>query len=162
MDIPRQTFHTDQKMRKKIPHLLIAILSQRKTEGKWFLMEIWVETGLQLRGLKRNQIRAPNFIYENYRRNKINTLSNFESQTPTHLAAAHAISKKFKIEFPGNWTKIFISPKSAWFTESVWIFLNKNIARRKKLCRFLTPEFNLPISVHFFHFGTANFHLSRF
>ena len=47
-----------------------------------------------MRGLKENQISTSSFIYENDHCNKINTLSVFGSQTPTHLGAAHAISKK--------------------------------------------------------------------
>ena len=34
------------------------------------------------------------------------------------------LSKIFKIIFPGNWTKTFISPESAWFTESDTTFWN--------------------------------------
>ena len=36
------------------------------------------------------------------------------------------LSKNFKIEFPGNWTKILISPESEWFTESVPNFWNRS------------------------------------
>ena len=53
--------------------------------------------------------------------------------------------KIFKIEFPGNWTKILISSESAWFSESFLIFWIKKIAHRKKLSLFLIPEFNLYI-----------------
>ena len=38
-----------------------------------------------------------------------------------------------------------LSPKSAWFTESVSIIWNIKITHRKKLCRFQIPEFNLAI-----------------
>ena len=51
----------------------------------------------------------------------------------------------FKNEFPGNWTKSWISPESAWFTDSFSIFEIKKIAHGKKLSRFLLPEFNLSI-----------------
>ena len=34
-------------------------------------------------------------------------------------------SEIFKIEFPGNWTKSFISSESALFTDSISIFANK-------------------------------------
>ena len=59
---------------------------------------------------------------------------------PTHFQEN---SKKNKVGFSWNRTKIFISPESAWITESVPIFLNKKIAHTKKLCRFQIPEFNL-------------------
>ena len=55
------------------------------------------------------------------------------------------LSKNFKIEFPGRWTKIFISPESAWFTELFSDFQNIKIGHKKKLYRFLFPEFNLSI-----------------
>ena len=51
-----------------------------------------------------------------------------------------------KTEFPGNWTKNWISPESARFTESFSIFWNKKVAHTKKLFRFLIPEFNLDIT----------------
>ena len=49
--------------------------------------------GLKLRGLTRNQISTPHFIYQNDHRNKINILRDFENETPTHMSATHAISK---------------------------------------------------------------------
>ena len=60
------------------------------------------------------------------------------------------LSKIFKIEFPGNWTKSLIYPESAWFTDSFPFFENKKIAHRKKLWRFLLPEFNLLETVQFY------------
>ena len=51
-------------------------------------------------------------------------------------------------EFPGNWTKNWISPESARFTESFPIFWNRKVAHTKKLFLFLIPEFNLGI-LHF-------------
>ena len=53
----------------------------------------WNLRRLKLRGLRPNQISTPDFIYQNDPRNKINTLSVFENQTPTHMGAAYAISK---------------------------------------------------------------------
>ena len=47
---------------------------------------------------------------------EIYTFGDFWGETPTHKSGAQAISKfwgKLKIEFPGNWTKILISPESA-------------------------------------------------
>ena len=49
------------------------------------------------------------------------------------------LSKNFKIEFPGNWSRTLISPESAWFTKSFPVFL-KNHWHKKVI-----PEFNLPI-----------------
>ena len=57
------------------------------------------------------------------------------------------LSEIFKIEFPGNWKKSLISPESTWFTDSFPTFRNKKIDHRKKLYRFLIPEFNLEIGV---------------
>ena len=71
-----------------------------------------------------------------------------------HASCQHVISalcrlkqfeKKIKIEFPGNLMKILISPESAWFTDSFSTFGNQKIAHRKKVRRFLIPEFNLNI-----------------
>ena len=42
------------------------------------------------------------------------------------------LSKNFKIEFPGNSTKILISRGSTWFTESVLILLKWKLSHRKK------------------------------
>ena len=53
----------------------------------------WKLRGLKLRGLRWNQISTPHFRYENDQRNKINIFGDFENKTPTHLRAAHAISK---------------------------------------------------------------------
>ena len=49
--------------------------------------------GLKLRGLTRNQISTPHFIYQNDHRNKINILRDFENEIPTHIRSTHAISK---------------------------------------------------------------------
>ena len=43
--------------------------------------------------------------------------------------------------------KILISPESAWFTDSFSTFGNQKIAHRKKVRRFLIPEFNLTINL---------------
>ena len=61
---------------------------------------------------------------------------------PTQFQKFH---KYFKIHFPGNCIKILISPESGCFTDSFPTFENKKIAYRKKLWRFLIPEFNLVI-----------------
>ena len=82
--------------------------------------------GLKLRGLSWNQMNAPYFIYEIDQRKKLNTLGDFENQTPTHMDATHAFSKIlqiFKIEFPGNWPIIFICWESEWLTDSFPVFL---------------------------------------
>ena len=62
---------------------------------------------------------------------------------PTQFQNLSEISKN---EFPGNWTKTWISTESAWFTDSFPIFENKKIAHGKKFWRFLIPEFNLNIN----------------
>ena len=49
--------------------------------------------GLKLRGLTRNQISTPHFIYQNDHRYKINISGDFENEITTHIGAAHAISK---------------------------------------------------------------------
>ena len=49
--------------------------------------------GFKLRGLTRNQLSTPSFMYENDQHNKIDTLGDFDNKTPTHMAATHAISK---------------------------------------------------------------------
>ena len=67
-------------------------------------------------------MNTPYFIYEIDQRKKLNTLGDFENQTPTHIDATthfQKFCKIFKIEFPGNRTKIFISPESAQITELV-------------------------------------------
>ena len=40
-------------------------------------------------------------------------------------------TKKFKIEFPGNQAKTFISPESAQSADSFWIFLSKKFPSKK-------------------------------
>ena len=49
--------------------------------------------GLELRGLRLNQISTPYFIYQIDHRNKLNTISDFVNETPTHISATQAISK---------------------------------------------------------------------
>ena len=49
--------------------------------------------GLELRGLTLNQMNTPYFIYEIDQHKKLNTLGDFENQTPTHIDATHAFSK---------------------------------------------------------------------
>ena len=46
------------------------------------------------------------------------------------------LSEIFKSEFPGNWIKLFISPESAWFTESVPIIGNKKTPLQKSYIDF--------------------------
>ena len=57
------------------------------------LTEKWKLRGLKLRGLRRNQISTPDYIYQNDHRKKINTLSYFVNPTPMHMGATHASSK---------------------------------------------------------------------
>ena len=49
--------------------------------------------GFKLRGLGRNQISIRHLIYLIDHRIKINALSDFENETPTHISATNAISK---------------------------------------------------------------------
>ena len=53
----------------------------------------WKLRGLKLRGLGRNQIITANFIYQNDQCNKVNTLGDFENETPTYISTTHAFSK---------------------------------------------------------------------
>ena len=104
MGIHGQTFHIDQKMRRKIPHLLISMSPQRPK-----LTQNWKLRRLKLTG---NQLNTPT-LWVNW--------------------GAYAIAKKwrtFKIGFPGNWPKIFIFSESEWFTESFPVFWNKSLAEK--------------------------------
>ena len=49
--------------------------------------------GLKLRGLRRNQISTPYFKNQIDHRYEVNTISDLENETPTHMSATHAISK---------------------------------------------------------------------
>ena len=56
----------------------------------------------------------PYFIYEIDQRKKLNTLGNFENQTPTHIDATHAISKSeqnFQNRIPRELDKNFYIPR---------------------------------------------------
>ena len=57
------------------------------------LTKNWKLRGLKLRGLRRNQISTANFAYQNDQRDKINGLSDFRNNTPTHISATYAFSK---------------------------------------------------------------------
>ena len=68
-----------------------------------------------MRGLRRNQISTPDYIYQNDRFNKINTLNDFYNETSTHSGAAHAISKtyqKFQNRIPRELVKTFDIPRT--------------------------------------------------
>ena len=74
----------------------------------------WKLRGLKLRGFKQNQISTSSFIYQNDWRNEINTLVDFENLTPTHIGAAHAISKserKFQNRFSRKFGQNFDIPR---------------------------------------------------
>ena len=62
------------------------VLNEKPTEN-------WKLRGLKLRGLTRNQISTPQFIYQNDHRNKINISRDSENGTPTHMGTTHAFSK---------------------------------------------------------------------
>ena len=70
--------------------------------------------GLKLRGLTRNQINNPYFIYKNNQRKKIDTFNDFENITPTHMDATNAISKSernFQNRFPRELDENFDTPR---------------------------------------------------
>ena len=45
--------------------------------------------------------------------------------TPTPIQKS---SKNFKIELPGNWTKLFISPESAWSTDLKYYIFSESVS----------------------------------
>ena len=49
--------------------------------------------GSKLRGLRRNQMSTPYFMYQIDHRKEVDTITDFENKTPTHMSATHAISK---------------------------------------------------------------------
>ena len=49
--------------------------------------------GLKLRGLRRNQIKTSYLTYQINHRNQVNTISDFENETPTRMSATHTISQ---------------------------------------------------------------------
>ena len=74
------------------------------------LTKNWKLRGLKLRGLRQNQINTANFRYENDQCIKINTLGDFEIETPTHMSTTHAFSKpeqKFQNRIPRELDKNF-------------------------------------------------------
>ena len=55
-------------------------------------------------------MNTPYFIYEIDQRKKLNTLGDFENQTPTHIDATHAFSKilqNFQNRIPRKLTQKF-------------------------------------------------------
>ena len=73
----------------------------------------WILRGFKLRGLRQNQISTANFIYENDQLLKINTLGDFEIETPTHMSTTHAIKKpeqKFQNRIPRELDQNFDIP----------------------------------------------------
>ena len=65
---------------------------QRKRGFEWKKIKNWKLRGLKLRGLRRNQISTPHFIYKNDQYNKINTGWFLEWKTHAY-GCAHANSK---------------------------------------------------------------------
>ena len=47
---------------------------------------------LKLRGLKINQMSIPYFIYQIDHGDEVDTIGDFENETPTQMSASHAIS----------------------------------------------------------------------
>ena len=88
--------------------------------------------GLKLRGFRWNHRSTLNFLYKNdwLIINKINTLSDFWSQTPTHMGATHAISKihrKFQNRILRELDQNCDIPRISLIN---WI--SSNVLRRKK------------------------------
>ena len=52
-------------------------------------------TGVEIAWVDMKSNENPSFIYEIDQRKKLNTLSDFENQTPTHMDATHAFSNIF-------------------------------------------------------------------
>ena len=78
------------------------------------LTKNWRLRGLKLRGLRQNQISTANFRYENDQCIKINTLGDFEIETPTHISTTHAISKSdrsFQNRFPMELDENLYTPR---------------------------------------------------
>ena len=47
--------------------------------------------GLKLRGLRLNQMIIPYFIYQIDNGDEVDTIGDFDTETPTHMSATHAI-----------------------------------------------------------------------
>ena len=58
------------------------------------------------------------------------------------------LSKVFKAEFPGNWTKFLISQDSARFTKSVPIIGNRKILCNKKVKTILNLGIHITIIIY--------------
>ena len=104
--------------------------------------------GLKLRGLTWNQINNPYFIYKNDQRKKIDTFNDFETKTPTHMDATHAISKSernFQNRFPRELDENFDTPRISLMNWISFNFMKRKNAYPKKLLQFLIPEFSLGI-----------------
>ena len=69
--------------------------------------------GLKLRGLRLNQMSIPYFIYQIDHGDEVDTIGDFENETPTHMSATHAIPKfhpKFQNRIPRELNKnLYIS-----------------------------------------------------
>jgi len=96
----------------------------------------------KLRGLTWNRMNTPCSICENDQHKKLNILSDFDDQTPTHIDATHAISKserKFQNRIPkGLDQKFYI----AGISMIHWIRFNNRISeiiRNKKVMAILSP-----------------------
>ena len=83
-------------MRQKIPHLLIPISSQRATEGKW-------KTDKKS---KITRISTPYLIYQIVHRNKVNTNSDFENESPTQFTESVPLIWNKKNRSLKKWTEI--------------------------------------------------------
>ena len=82
MHILPQTLDNDQKMRKKISHLLILILRARLDAEKSNSQKTGQKmdfTGVKIAWVDIKFIEYPYFIYEIDQPKKLNTLSDFEN-----------------------------------------------------------------------------------
>ena len=104
-------------MRNKIPHLLISMSSGGDGANMVLIEKLtknWNLRGFKLCGLGRNHIITANFIYQNDQCNKVNTLGDFENETPTYISTTHAFSKireNFHNRIPRESDKNFDIPR---------------------------------------------------
>ena len=70
--------------------------------------------GLKLRGLRLNQMSIPYFIYQIDHGDEVDTIGDFENETPTHMSATHAIPKielKYRNRIPRELNQKFCTPR---------------------------------------------------
>ena len=111
----RQTFHMHQKMRKKMTHLVILMSSWGTMGQIWFIMKNLPKkkiTGVENAWVEAKSKKYPYLHVSNF--NKVNTISDFETETPTHTSVTHTISKiepKSQNQIPGELNQKFGIPR---------------------------------------------------